>query len=342
MRNSLWILVGLCGGVQMLFGQAGQVDQQGLPIPMAQPVNQGSMGSDTPRGRGGFMTRLRAVLEDGGPPGRIPVVHDSCGIAPMGADGVALVSGSNENPCRVSISLDGFQTVRMDVQGTGHVVQVVLRRVGAEGDGLPSGSVNVAMLKIPVAAHKAYAAGEAAMGLQQWATAANLFGDAVRIDPAHALAWDELGAAFEALGKTQDAKTAYEKALRADPAFGRPCVHLAGIALEERRPADAADFTARSIRASGAPSPRAWFYDAVANFALDRQEKAESSARRTIATDDAHLFPRAEFILGTILAKKGDSEGATAHLRNFLKAESQGAFADTARQRLSEMEAARK
>ncbi|MGA2184588.1 MAG: hypothetical protein ABSH47_16315 [Bryobacteraceae bacterium] len=80
-------------------------------------------------------------------------------------------------------------------------------------------------------------------------------------------------------------------------------------------------------RSSGAPAPRAWFYDAAANFALNRLGRADSSARRTIETDDAHVFPRAEYILGMALARKRDLEP-------------QGAFAPTARQRLAEIQAA--
>ena len=51
-----------------------------------------------------------------------------------------------------------------------------------------------------------------------WREAAYRWQRAVEIDPTYAAAWNNLGIGFEQLGRFDDARRAYEKALEADPA----------------------------------------------------------------------------------------------------------------------------
>ena len=73
------------------------------------------------------------------------------------------------------------------------------------------------------------------------------------------------------------------------------------------------------MRLSPAGIPRAWFYHSAAALHTDRFGAAEASARRTLREDPQHAFPGAEFLLGSLLARKGDTAGAKVHLQNFLQ-----------------------
>jgi tetratricopeptide (TPR) repeat protein len=82
---------------------------------------------------------------------------------------------------------------------------------------------------------------------------------------------------------------------------------------------DAAGITERALALNPIEFPAIYFYDATANFNLNRFDASEKSARRAIDLDSNHQIPRAEFLLGTVLAAKGDRRGAVEHLRKYLE-----------------------
>jgi Tetratricopeptide repeat len=271
-----------------------------------------------------------AVLEDGGKPVSRPdfVYSDSCIPSAWGP----------ATPCVVHVYLKGFREAVAPVSSIAKTT-VVLRRLGAEGEPSPKRTVEVGALRVTPAAHKAYAKGEAAMGLHDVANAERWFRAAVAEYPGHALAWDELGLALEELGKPQEARSAYLRSVEADPRLARPLVHLAGLAIAAESWEEAASFTARAIALAPGDFPRAWYYDALANFALERLEQTESSARRAIDLDSEHAFPAAEYVLGVALAASGNSGGASWSLHTYLKLAPRGEFAEPARRRLAEITA---
>ena len=108
-------------------------------------------------------------------------------------------------------------------------------------------------------------------------------------------------------GRAAEARAAYQKAVDADALFVLPLVHLAGLALAASRNGEALEFSARALRPNPLNLPRAWFYHCVASFDAGHVDAAEKSARRTIEEDKEHGFPRAEYLLGVVLARRGES-----------------------------------
>jgi tetratricopeptide (TPR) repeat protein len=92
----------------------------------------------------------------------------------------------------------------------------------------------------------------------------------------------------------------------------------------------------RALQLNPVNMPRAWFYHALASFDTGNFEAAEKSALRAIDEDKAHAFPRAEYLLGVLLARKGESTNAAAHLRTFLELAPNDTYAERARQLLAE------
>jgi tetratricopeptide (TPR) repeat protein len=175
------------------------------------------------------------------------------------------------------------------------------------------------------------------MGLQEWATAEKWLRTAVKACPAHSMAWDELGLALEMQGRLGEARAAYEKAVDADSRLVMPVVHLAGLALTTSQNGEALQLSERALRLNPVDLPRAWFYHCVASFDAGHFEAAEKSARRTIEEDRGHGFPRAEYLLGVLLVRKGESAEAEVHLRTFLKLAPSDADAGRARQLTAEI-----
>lgn len=316
--------------LQLLFAQ--QIDQNGLPIGGAQPAG---LPPPTSLGGGGpGSLQLNLVLEDGTPLPWKPAMSGSCMNVVFMRDGLIDLAG----PCRITFRVPGFQPETVEVGRADHPVNVVIRRIGAEGPPLLYGTVNVALLRISKPARSKYAAGQAAMGLGHWAEAEQRFREAVAIYAPYSPAWDELGLALEQQHRTADARAAFETALAKDASFARSRVHLAGIAIAENDFARAAELTGQALRLGVDGWARAWFYDAVASLALNRPSRAESSARAAIKADTAHAFPRAEYILGSALAQRGERAEAIDHLKACLELDRTGSSADEARRLLSRLE----
>ena len=275
----------------------------------------------------------RVVLEDGSPPPKGLTVMSTCGNLATSRDGTFnFTSGyslDGSHRCDLLVSLRGFRTVR-EVLPDKDEVRIILRRIGSEG-ALPA-SIDLKALVCSARLGHSYGEAEAAMGLQEWATAEKWLRRAVEACPAHSRAWDELGLALEMQGRRAEARAAYEKAVAADSRFVMPVVHLAGLALTASQNGEALQLSERALRLNPVDMPRAWFYHCVASFDAGHFEAAEKSARRTIEEDRGHGFPRAEYLLGVLLVRKGESTEAEAHLRTFLKLAPGDADAGRARQ----------
>ena len=274
---------------------------------------------------------VEVVLEDGGKPGSRPEIRY------FGCDARQGGSPMDPGPCRAFITLKGFREVQTPLNSHGHNI-VVLPRLGAEGDVGTRNAVSVSQLAIPAGAHRAYAKGEAAAGLERWSEAESLFRQTVALAPSMALAWDELGWALERQNKPGEARDAYQRAIAAQPDLVRPYVHLAGLSILAHNWDGAAALTGQALRLQPVNFPRAYFYDAMAHLNLQHLNQAEASARQTIALDHGHAFPVAEYILGAILLAKNDAAGASQHLQTYIDLEPRGPYAAFARQSLTKLE----
>jgi tetratricopeptide (TPR) repeat protein len=118
----------------------------------------------------------------------------------------------------------------------------------------------------------------------------------------------------------------------------KPRVLLAKLAIREGRMEDAAGITGRALEVRYTQTLPVYFYNAVANLALGRLDAAEKSARRALELDPAHGVPKAECLLGTVLAAKGDRLGAVEHMKRYLEVSPKAEDAQRVKQRITELE----
>jgi Flp pilus assembly protein TadD len=62
--------------------------------------------------------------------------------------------------------------------------------------------------------------------------AAHLLREAVRLDPQHGAAWNDLGVLMESLGNPTEAARCYQGALRSDPTHAEAARNLLALALQ--------------------------------------------------------------------------------------------------------------
>jgi hypothetical protein len=207
---------------------------------------------------------------------------------------------------------------------------IVLNRAG-QGKGM---TVSAAAYQAPATARKAYEKGLQAEKNSKLPEAERNFAKAVEIYPRYARAWFQLGNVFQKENQKDSARAAYTQAAAIDTKFLAPYLSLASMAYE------AADWT-EVLRLTGHISDldpfsstiateylldldelnlaAAYFYNAVANYKLDKIEQAEKSARKAEHADLRANFPQLHILLAQIFVQKKNYAGAIAELETYLE-----------------------
>jgi tetratricopeptide (TPR) repeat protein len=189
--------------------------------------------------------------------------------------------------------------------------------------------------QLPEKARKAFLAGAEALADANLRAAEENLKRAVKASPNAARAWSCLGLSLEERAVPEEARAAWKKALAADPGYGPAAAHLARLELVQRKDAEAVQITSAAIASGVRDNPLVFFYDAVAEAHLGRPQAAEKSAREAVRLDMANEAPRAESLLGMLLAGKGDTRGALEHLRRYLTIAPEAADAEEVRRQIS-------
>jgi tetratricopeptide (TPR) repeat protein len=243
--------------------------------------------------------------------------------------------------CELRASLAGYRSAAVNLSGhraldNPDVGTLVLHRLGnVEGT-----TISATSLAAPKDAKKAYEKGLGAMKKQKWPEARELFQQAVDLYPKYAAAWCQLGEAFLRESNTAAARQAFSKSLEADPKFLKPYRPLASLAIQEQKWQEAADTTDKLIRLDPVDFPDALLTNAIANVNLRKLDAAEKSAREALKIDTDHQFPRAEYVLGFILADKRDYAEALQLMRSYVGRVPNAPDAAVVRQQIVQIEKA--
>ncbi len=282
----------------------------------------------------------KIATEDGTPLAVSPLIiarAGDCRIRNVFGGGTVMFVPTRLNPdgesyasaCEVTIFAQGYRTLKA-VLRDGAVV--ILKRVGEnEGTG-----VSMTVLRAPPGARKEYQRGEQAIARKKWADAQARFEKALALYPDYATAWSQSADALQHLGKPAEAETALNRAIKADPKYIKPYVQLASLLLDQQRWQDALGISERALKLNPVEFPQAFSYHALACLNLGQKDAAERSARQAIDLDTDHEVPRAESVLATVLAAKGDLPGAIEHMRSYLKLAKHADDAPAARRQLTE------
>lgn len=260
---------------------------------------------------------------------------------PVGASGSdrSFVSLTN---CELEAALPGYMSSkiflgRRSVFESSDVGTIVLRPV-AKGEGL---FVSVNTLSAPEDAKKAYERAEKELQKEK-PNAKKALKDlekAVAEYPQFSAAWHLIGKIRFAENNADAAKDAYEKAASTDPKFVLPLLSLASLELQTQRMAQASEAAGRALKLAPGLG-EANYYLAVAEMSLGNMTSAEAAIQAVHASNEATRFPRTHFMLGNILAQKGDVKGAVSEFRKFLDAEPGSRAAEAVKAQLAEWESA--
>ncbi len=293
------------------------------------------------------------MVEGGGPPTRDVTVQGYCAGGPgrsvitrsrffltVGEPRPGDLAGGREPACEVRATAAGYETAVVSLgplQASGHHITIVLRpsaKSGAPG----ANTLSATSAMAPRDAQKALEKGLANLSKGKLADARKDLENAVRIYPAYAEAWFQLGTIHHREGRLEEAKSAYRSSLQADGKFLKPMVQLALISTGERKWSEALDLATQVLRQNPLEFPQAWLCTAIAQYNLGRKDEAEKAAFRVLDLDAPHRLPKALQLLGVILEERGEHSAAAKYLRAYVRYAPKAPDAAQAEQKATELE----
>ena len=228
-------------------------------------------------------------------------------------------------------------------------VIVVQRSTKIEGT-----TVSAIPYKAPKAAREAYEKGLKAERNGKLADARKYFETAVETYPSFASAWFQLGTVLQKENQTDAARTAYTQATTTNSTFLPPYLSLASMAYEAENwtevlkftshildldPSNhAADVTGYTLDLDPSNYAEAYFYNAVANYKLNKIEAAEKSGLRAEHVDLRTRYPELHLLLAEIFARKNNYALAITEIQTYLALAPHAKDADQVREQLAKLE----
>jgi tetratricopeptide (TPR) repeat protein len=285
-------------------------------------------------------TAVMSDASDSGPGFRNPS-SGSFGNAQSAGGGNGLSAdpfGNRMINCELRANLAGFTSDTVSLfnrRATDNpdVGVIVLHRIaGVEGT-----SISATSMMAPKDARKAYEHGLQAMLKNKPDEAEKDFEKAVTIYPQFAEAWMNLGKTRLEMKSYETARAALAKAVEADPKLVSPYIELGLLSARQSQWKESGEYLDKAVRLDPIDFPNAWYADAVAHFNLGNYEAAEKSAREAVRLDSKHLNPRADYLLGLLLAEKKDYAGAATKIASYLQLAPNAPDSARAREQLAQI-----
>ena len=214
-------------------------------------------------------------------------------------------------------------------------------------------TLNASAYKAPKDARRAYEKGIEAEKHGKLDDARQSFEKAVEIYPKYTNAWFRLGAVLQNLAQKESARTAYTYATKIDSKFLPPYLSLASMAYEaedwtqvlnlsnhvlDLDPLKYANITGYILDLDPVDYAEAYFYNAAANYNLNKIEEAEKSGLKAERLDLRPRFPQLHLLLAEIFARKNNYATAIAETKIYLELAPSAKNADRVRERLAILE----
>ena len=227
----------------------------------------------------------------------------------------------NLTGCDLRTSLAGFEanTIHLGIRrylDNPNVGVIVLRR----RDKVAGTAISLNTLGAPKKAKKSYqkALKELAKKKAKPSRAVKELEKAVKLYPEFSAAWNLLGQLRLATKDRTGAQEAFERAVAVEPNYVGPYLPLALLRLDERRWKDAAQLS-RQVLEQNPDVINAHYSLGVASYFLGNLDAAEKSSRKILNSSEARNYPRMRYLLGIVLAGKGNFPSAAAELRRYLE-----------------------
>jgi Tetratricopeptide repeat len=270
-------------------------------------------------------------------------------------DSVMGISRRELTNCELRASASGFHPgvislLDLDAFGSMIDVGVIVVQRGTKIEGM---TLSATPYKAPKDARRAYEKGLQAERNGKLADARKYFETAVEIYPSFANAWFQLGTILQKENQKDAARKAYTQATTLDTRFLLPYLSLASMAYEtgnwtdvlnltghilDLDPLNHAAVTGYILDLDPLNYADAYFYNAVANYKLNKIEDAEKSGLKAEHLDLRTHFPQLHLLLAEIFTRKNNYALAIEEIQTYLALAPHAKGADQAREQLGKLE----
>ena len=257
--------------------------------------------------------------------------------------------------CELRASAAGFHfgvinLVELDTFGSSVDVGAIVVRRATKMEGL---TLSATPYQAPKDARRAYEKGLDAERNGKLADARKYFETALEIYPKYVHAWFQLGTVLEKQNQKDAARTAYTHATTIDTRFLPPYLSLASMACKGENWTEVlkftghilaldrmnyADVTGYILDLDPLNYAEAYFYNAFANYKLNKIEAAEKSALKAERMGLRTHFPQVHLLLAEIFARKNDFPTAISEMQTYLELDPHAKNADQVREQLAKLE----
>ena len=256
--------------------------------------------------------------------------------------------------CELRASASGFQPhvvslMGLDTFGGSIDVGLIVVQRGKKKEG----TLDATPYKAPKNARQAYEKGVQAEKNGKLADAHKYFETAVQLYPNSANTWFQFGTVLQKENQQDAARKAYTQATAIDTRFLPPYVSLASIAYQAGNWTEVLDLTRHILNLDPLNrvavtdyvldldplnSVDAYFYNAMANYKLNKIDDAERSGLKAEHLDLRTRFPQLHLLLAEIFARKENYAIAIAQIQTYLELAPHAKDADHVREQLAKLE----
>ncbi len=272
-----------------------------------------------------------------------------------GKDSAMGIPRSELRNCELRVSSPGFHygvidLVNHDAFGSSIDVGVIVVQRSTKIKGM---TLSATPYQAPKDARRAYEKGLEAQKKANLASARKYFETAVELYPKYASAWFQLGNILQKENQKEAARTAYTRATLIDNRFLPPYLSLASIAFGEGNwtvllaltdhildldPLNHVAVTGFILDLDPVNCANAYFYNAFANYKLNRIEAAEKSALKAERIALPTRIPLLHLLLAEIYARKNNYASAISEIQTYLELAPNAPDADQVRAHLAKLE----
>jgi len=221
------------------------------------------------------------------------------------------------------------------------------------GTRIEGATLDAALYKLPKDARRAYEKGLQAKRNGKLAEARKYFETTVEIYPSFTNAWYLLGTVLQRENQKDAARKAYTQATTLDTKFLPPYLLLASMAFQAGNWTEVLHLTdhildldplnqtaARGyvIDLDTVNYGHAYFYNAVANYKLNKIEEAEKSGLKAEHQDLGTNFPQVHLLLAEIFARKNNYPRAISEMQAYLELAPHAKNTDQVREQIARLE----
>jgi tetratricopeptide (TPR) repeat protein len=238
--------------------------------------------------------------------------------------------------CELRASTSGFRSdvinlVDLNNFGSTVDVGVIVVHRGAKVEGM---TLSAMPYKAPEGARRAYEKGLKDEKNGKLSNARDHFEKAVEMYPKYVSAWFQLGTVLQKEKQENAARAAFTQATTIDTKFLPPYLSLASMAFETENwnevlnftdhildldPLNRTNITGYFVDLDPVNSAEAYFYNAMANYKLNKIEEAEKSGLKAEHVDLRTRYPQLHLLLAEIFARKNNYGSAISEIQMYLE-----------------------